>query len=420
MRPFGFLTWRIMAAWKRTLYPTVVAQVLSIAGFMFVMPFLPFYIRQLGVTDEARVILWTGILTSAPAVALAIMAPVWGALADRYGRKLMVVRAMFCGALVLFLMGRAQSVHMLLVARVLQGLLTGTITASTALVASAAPSRRSGYALGMIQAAVFFGASVGPLVGGEFVEAFGIRAGCMVAAAILFGGGLLVLFVVREQPTTRTSKEYAGESLSFGKILLTGGFLAAVFTVMTVRFANTASQPVYPLFVEMIRGPGEGLFSLTGKIFCVAAATSAIAAGLFGTISDRVGHKRMLIVFCLLTGVSSSLNLFANSVAALFVFRALFGFSVAGVMPAANAIIRRVTHEGNAGKAYGLTTAIASLGWAAGPIVGAHVAASQGLRAPFLLTGVVLAGAAAITALFVPSVDADEDAPNGGESSSAE
>ena len=394
-----------MVGWKRTLYPAVAAQVMSMTGFMFVIPFLPFYIRELGVTDEAHVIWWTGVLACAPAVTLAIMAPVWGALADRYGRKLMVVRAMFCGAVVLFIMGRAQSVEVLLVARILQGLLTGTITASTALVAAATPSERSGYALGMIQAAVFFGASVGPLAGGLFADYYGIRDAFMVAAGVLVVGGLLILLVVREQPTTRTSKAHAHESRSFRQILLTTGFLAAVFTVATVRFANTASAPVYPLFVEMIHGPGEGLFALTGGIFSVAGLTSAVAAGLLGTVSDRVGHKRMLMVFCIMTGLASALNIFADSVSDLFVFRALFGLSVAGVMPAANAIIRRVTHDSNVGKAYGLTTAIGSIGWAAGPLVGAQIAAAYGLRAPFVLTGGVLVIAAVIVALFVTSAE---------------
>ena len=129
-----------MAPWKRTIYAAYVAQVFSIMGFSCVLPFLPLYIRELGITDEADLARWAGIIGSCAAVSMAIFAPIWGSLADRFGRKLMVLRAMFAGTLVLTAMSLTQTVHQLMICRILQGVFTGTITANTALVASVAES----------------------------------------------------------------------------------------------------------------------------------------------------------------------------------------------------------------------------------------------------------------------------------------
>jgi len=186
-----------MSPWKKTFYAAMVAQIFSIMGFMFIIPFLPFYIRELGVTEESAVEKWSGIIGGAAAVTLIIFSPIWGSLGDRYGRRLMVMRAMLGGTVVLVCMGLAQNVTQLLAARLLQGALTGTVSASTALVASVAPTERSGYALGMMQAAVFVGASCGPLLGGVISDQWGYRASCFVAAGMLLVGGLFIRFGAR-------------------------------------------------------------------------------------------------------------------------------------------------------------------------------------------------------------------------------
>ena len=133
--------------WQRTLYACWVAQFLSIVGFSFVMPFIPFYVRFLGVDTEAKVAIWSGLLVTASGLMGAVFAPIWGGLADRYGRKMMVQRAMFGGAVVMALSGFAADVQQLLVLRLVQGALTGTVVASTTLVAAITPKNRMGFSL---------------------------------------------------------------------------------------------------------------------------------------------------------------------------------------------------------------------------------------------------------------------------------
>ncbi|MDH7489169.1 MAG: MFS transporter [Anaerolineae bacterium] len=177
-----------MRNWKITLAAAWVAQFLCIVGFNAVGPFYPFYIRALGVTDVHQVTLWAGILASTGAVSMALMSPIWGVLADRHGRKIMVVRATFGGALVLGAMALVQSVQQLFILRLLQGMLTGTVSAFMTLIASIAPAGEVGFALGMMQMAVFGGASVGPLVGGLVADNLGYRWVFGVTGILLFAG----------------------------------------------------------------------------------------------------------------------------------------------------------------------------------------------------------------------------------------
>mgnify|MGYP001824101914 CR=1 FL=1 len=187
-----------METWKRNLYVIWFAELVAISGFAVVFPFLPFYVQDLGVTDPDQVKLWSGVVFASQAVTMAVFAPIWGSLADRYGRTLMVERAMFGGAVVLTLMGFVQNVQQLVVLRAVQGALTGTVVAATTLVASSTPRERSGYALGLLQTAVWMGASLGPLLGGIVADTWGYRAAFWVTGALLFVSGLTVWRFVEE------------------------------------------------------------------------------------------------------------------------------------------------------------------------------------------------------------------------------
>jgi len=193
--------------WKRNLYVIWVAELVAIAGFTVVIPFLPYYVQELGVTDLEQVEMWSGLLVTGQAITMAIFAPIWGSLADRYGRKLMVERAMFGGTILLGAMGLVRNVQQLAILRVLQGCVTGTVPAAITLVASSVPRQRAGYALGLLQMAIYSGASAGPLLGGLVADTFGYRAAFWVTAALLFTAGLSVFFLVEESVKPSRQKE---------------------------------------------------------------------------------------------------------------------------------------------------------------------------------------------------------------------
>ena len=406
-----------MSPWRRTFVSAFVAQILSLVGFSFCFPFLPFFVGELGVAGKSEQAFWSGVAISAAGVTLALFAPLWGMLADRYGRKAMVVRAMLGGTVLLLLTSTVQTIGQLVACRLLQGALTGTVAASVALVASVTPPRRSGFTLGMMQTAVFLGVCLGPLGGGLVADRYGYRVAFQVGACIVFLGGLLVYFGTHEHftPPDPARDEQRG---TFAEIFRTSGFLAAVMILFSVRFSNSLSSPSFPLIVEEILPGTQNLNSITGSIVAAAALAGAISAAVLGLFGDAWGHARVLIVCSLVAAGASIAHLLADSVGHLLAARVLLGLGVAGMIPAANAVIRIITDDRNMGKAFGAATALSMSGFALGPFLGGWTASKFSLRTPFLITGLGQLAVAVIVILWIkpahtaPSLDAgDADSP---------
>ena len=168
--------------WRRVLAVMFVAQLLAAVGFSTIFPFLPNYVHALGSQWGLSLTFLAGAVFSGQAITMMIASPFWGAVSDRFGRKPMVQRAMFGGAAVIFLMAFVRSAEELVLLRMLQGVLTGVISAANALVASQAPRERSGFALGALQTSLMSGVALGPLLGGLMADAFGYRAAHVVTA----------------------------------------------------------------------------------------------------------------------------------------------------------------------------------------------------------------------------------------------
>ena len=268
-----------MPQWRRTLYTVWLTQFIAVAGFSFVMPFIPYYIQELGVSDLKEAGLWAALVTSAQAISMALIAPVWGALADGYGRKMMVLRASFAGALVMSLMGFVTSVQQLVVLRFIQGLFTGTVPATTTLVASAVPRERCGMALGSLQTAIFLGVSLGPLLGGLFGDAFGYRASFWITAALLFFSGVLVAIFVHEdfQPA-QESRAGSGRSYrqALALVLASASLLAVFASRILLRVGSRSLDPTLPLFVQTLLPAGAQV----GATTCIIAGVSSLGAAI--------------------------------------------------------------------------------------------------------------------------------------------
>lgn len=378
-------------SWQFTLYIMFVAQLLSIIGFSFSLPFLPFYIRELGVTEERLIPIWAGIMMASSGFVMAFFSPLWGWLADRHGRKIMVERAMFGGAVVTFAMGLVGNVWHLLFLRLLSGATTGTVSASITLISTIVPRQKLGYSLGLMQVAVFLGMTLGPWIGGILADAVGYRYTFMAGGAILFLGGCLVLFGTQERfirPSEATIRA-SGRLLS---LLDSKGFPAmlALFFVFNVIIYFVA--PILPLFIETMCSPGEeGVASTTGLLFAISGGSAALAAGGIGFLSDRIGYKRILLFhLCLLT-VGMLLHGAAQSIFQLALLRVLYGLASGGILPTMNALVGHLVPANSHGKAFGLAASMTSLGMAVGPFLGGITASWWGYRWPFVLVGAMIA-----------------------------
>ena len=394
-----------MEAWKRNLYVIWAAELAAIAGFSVVMPFLPYYVQELGITELHQVELWSGFLFAAQAMTMTIFAPIWGSVADRYGRKLMVQRAMFGGAVVLAAMGFVQNVWQLAVLRAVQGMLTGTVPAATTLVASSTPRERSGYALGLLQTAVWAGASVGPLLGGLVADVWGYRAAFWVTGSLLFIGGITVWLFVQEDfvppPRDRSDPE---SGFWYGlKLVVRNRNLVSLFSIrILARLAVRTLGPILPLFIQSLIPTSTRVASITGLVTGASAASSAVGAVTLGRASDRIGYRKVLLTCALLAGIVYVPQFFVTNPWQLLALQAVLGLVMSGVLASISALLANLAPEGHQGAVYGLDSSAVSAANALGPMLGASVAAAMGLRVPFLLSAGAFALAAGLAWVLVP------------------
>ncbi|HET7480133.1 MAG TPA: MFS transporter [Rubrobacteraceae bacterium] len=363
----------------------LISQLAATAGFMFVMPFMPLYVQRLGVEDAGSAAAWAGVLNTATALTMALAAPMWGRLADRLGPKTMLMRAAFAGSIVVGLMGLATSPWHLLVLRLVQGTLTGTVAAATVLASATAPQGKAGARLGTLQMIIFVAAAAGPFVGGIFAEAVGIRASFGVTAALLFLSGVLVLFGVEGAESAPEEEEVRESGPLPWRALLIG-----LIPLFFVNVAITGVAPALPGFVGELAGAGAQVAGLSGQILGAGALAAAVGSLVGGGLAARFGTMKVMVLALLLAGLASLPQAAVTSVAELFGLRIIISFALGLVIPVANLAVRSAVASGRQGEAFGVAASVNSAAFGLGPLGGGLLAASVGFEAPFIAPGILL------------------------------
>jgi len=383
-------------SWQRNLYVLWIAETLTILGFCLAYPFLPFYLEELGATSFESRALWAGAMSAGSAAFMAITAPFWGMAADRWGRKPMVVRAMLCGAVTTALMGLVVAPWQLLVLFILDGALSGTVAAAMTMVAATTPRERLGYALGLLQTAIFTGFSLGPLIGGVLADQIGYRPVFGIGAVLLFLAAGLVITQTREvfTPAGRSAGVEAARAIPLKVILMVGALPAAVGIMLALRATTGAMQPLLPLFVEDLAAPGARVATLAGLTFGVSGIGSAVASLVIGRASDRIGHRLVLIVACFSVAALFLPLALVQSPWQLIVCYGLLGVATGGIIPSAQAVVADLTPPERRGVVFGVTSAAASFGGFVGPVGGSLLATTIDLRFVFVVSAAVMLVAA--------------------------
>lgn len=398
---------RPQSSWRRTLAVVWVVEFIAMIGFSMVIPFLPLFVQEMGVTDDAQVKLWSGLLLSGQALTMGLMAPVWGGLADRHGRRLMLLRATFGATVVMALMGFAQTPLQLLILRVIQGALTGTVPAATTLIASVVPRERIGFALGLLQTGMFAGVSIGPLIGGVVADTLGYRYTFFLTGGCLFLSALGVLLWVHEdfspaehKPGTPRSPWWQG----LVEVVRGRGPLVALVVRFLSRTGTRTIGPILPLFVLALMPPESavGAATMTGLVTGVNAIASSLGAVVLGRMSDRAGYRRILLFSTVAAGLIYLIQGAVTTTAQLIVLQFFLGLALAGTVSTLAALLARLVPEGRQGAIYGLDTSIVSGANALGPMVGSAIAVAMGNRAAFALAGGLLLASAVVVAWLVP------------------
>jgi DHA1 family multidrug resistance protein-like MFS transporter len=389
--------------WQRTLYVLFIAQVCTSIGFSSIFPFLPLYVKELGSSAGLNIEFLSGLVFSAQAFTMMIASPFWGAMADRYGRKLMVERAMLGGAVILLLMAFVRSAEQLVLLRAVQGLITGTIAASNALVASVVPRRQTGYAMGLLQVGLGSGVALGPLIGGAVADSYGYSAAFYVTSALLLVGGLLVWWGVVERfekvvpraestqraESTRKAGRQTGMPSKWGSILRTPGVIPTYSMRFVCQLGRWLIIPIAPLFIQTLLTDASRLNTFTGLVVGAASATTTFSSIILGRLGDRTGHRLIIVFSALAAAGLYFLHCLVRSGWQLLVLQALVGVALGGIIPAISALLATFTKPDEVGVVYGLDNSIDAAGRTVAPMVGSAIAISIGLRSTFFVTALL-------------------------------
>jgi MFS transporter, DHA1 family, multidrug resistance protein len=380
------------AYWRHTLWAMVGIQFVMTAAFSMLTPIMPLFLPVLGVESEAAIAVWAGILNGITSLVAAFASPLWGQVADRHGRKLMLLRSSLAIGLFAALMGASGNVWQFFACRALMGVFAGFSSAAIALVASQVPEDRLGYSLGWLSTGQLVGSLVGPIIGGilaDMTVSYRIPFFCTAATIFLATG--LVWFSVREEFTRHHGEGRRGTLSSLFALVTTPALLALFFVLLMAQFGVRTVQPIVTLYVKEMVGDLPNLATLAGIAFSITGLANVISAPFLGNRSDRIGYRRVLLI-CLAGGTLTTLpQAFTDNYWLFTAERFAVGLFIGGLLPVANAMVGRLVSRGERGAVYGMTSSAMFLGNSAGPLLGGAIAASLGLHWVFLMTAIVMA-----------------------------
>ncbi|WP_325937057.1 multidrug efflux MFS transporter [Pantoea anthophila] len=382
---------RIIEPWKINLISVWFGCFFTGLAISQIIPFLPLYLEQLGVTGGTSLSLWSGLTFSITFVISAAVAPLWGSLADRKGRKLMLLRAAAGMGIVILLQAFVTEAWQLLLLRALMGLTSGYIPNAMALVAAQVPRERSGWALSSVSTGQIGGVILGPMLGGLLADGVGLRMVFMVTAALLLVSFLVTLFLIKETGYTPVSKK---EKLSGREVFRSLDnprlVLCLFFTTLVIQMCNGSVNPILTLFVRELAPHAENIAFLSGVIAALPGVSALLAAPRLGRLGDRIGTQRILLATMAISLLLFIAMSFVTSAMQLGVLRFLLGFADGAMMPAVQTLLVRHSRDNITGRIFGYNQSFMYLGNVAGPLLGGAVSAMAGFRWVFFATAVVV------------------------------
>ncbi|WP_066062965.1 MFS transporter [Neobacillus soli] len=376
-----------MLRWKRNLWVLWIGVFFTAASFSMVIPFLPIFLLQIGVNEHTE--LWSGLLFSSAFFAGAIASPFWGRMADKYGRKPMIVRAGFALFIIYTLMAFVTNPYQILGLRLMQGLLSGFIPGAIALIGTNTPSNKVGYALSLISSASASGGILGPLLGGGIAHLVGNRWAFASAGIIVFFSTLLIIFWVIEENFT-PSKEKGSVKNDFKIALNNRPFMLVLILTVVTSCSVMTIEPVLPLYIVKLGGSTDKASLLAGVVFSLPGIASALFAPVWGKWADKVGFQRVLFIGLLGGGLGTLAQILFSQIWGFSMIRFVFGIFFCAVYPALNGLVVKSTPDDFRGRAFSLNQTANQIGGMTGPMIGGFLGGIFPIQSVFIVTGVLL------------------------------
>ena len=376
--------------WQRNLKIAWIGTFFTGASFSIVMPFMALYIEELGVKGD-MVEWYAGLSVAISALASALVSLVWGRLADRYGRKPMMIRASMVMTFTMGGLALVPNVFWLLFLRTLNGLFAGYVPNATALIASQVPQNRSGYALGTLSTGLTAGVLIGPLLGGTLSEAFGMRGTFLLVGLILFICCLLTIFGLREDFQPVEKGEMMTLSQVFARIPSKSMLIGLFVTSMIIQISAQSIAPMLALYIRYL-GQRENILFYSGLIVSAMGFSSLLSTPYLGKLGDRIGNHRLLLMGLFYSFLLYFLCGFAGSALQLGILRFAYGFGVGALMPSVNSLLTKMTPKEGISRIFSFNQSFSYIGQVLGPFVGSAVATGLGYRWVFFVTAMIVFG----------------------------
>ena len=376
-------------SWKDNLRIAWFGCFLTGASISLVVPFMLIFVEQLGIEGD-QVAFYSGLAISVSAISAAFVSPIWGILADKYGRKPMMIRAGLAMTITMGGLAFVPNVFWLLFLRFLNGVFTGFVPNATALIASQVPKDKSGYALGTLSSGVVAGTLTGPFVGGMIAEVFGIRNVFLMVGGFLFLAAILTIFFIKEdfQPVPKE------KALPTKELFTSVKYPYLLFNLFATSFViQVAAQSVGPILALYIRdlGQKENLLFVSGLIVSSMGLSSMMSSGVMGRLGDKVGNHRLLIVAQAYSALIYLLCANASTPLELGIYRFLFGLGTGALVPGINALLSRMTPKAGISRVFAFNQVFFYLGGVIGPLAGSVVAEQFGYHSVFYATAACVA-----------------------------
>ena len=380
--------------WRRNLWVCVFGSFTTVVSMTMLLPFLPIYVAHLGVTSDAAVVEWSGIAYGATFLTAGLLAPVWGRLADRYGRKLILLRASLGMAVVMSMMGLAQNITQLVLLRLLAGIVGGYSSGAVVLVATQTPKARAGWALGTLSTGVMAGSLTGPLIGGAMPDLIGLRATFFAGGVVIFIAFLATGLLIREEHRPGPAARSGAAAGLWASIPDRRPVVAMLCTATLLMLANMSIEPILTLYVARLAKGASHIALRSGIVMSAGALAAILAAPRLGRLADRIGAWKVVILCLAVSALLLLPQAFVTAYWQLVVLRFLMGLSLAGLLPAIATQIRHSVPDRITGTMLGFSISAQYAGQVSGPLIGGFVGAHLGMRAVFVATsGMIAAGA---------------------------
>jgi MFS family permease len=386
----------VSASWRRNQIAVTAASFVGFTGFTLVMPFLPLYIGQLGVTDVGEIAMWTGLCLGITPAVTAVLSPLWGHVADRFGRKLLVERSLVSFVVIMSATAYATRPWHVFVLRTVQGLFAGYGGLTLAMAAESAPRERMASAIGTVQTAQRLGPALGPVIGGLIAGLVGLRHAFFVTAGFYAAAFLVVLFFYHEPGVRPGAPARAGAPPpTFRGVLRLENFCLLMAVLFALQYADRSLGPVLPLHVAALGVSTSRVALMSGVLFSLVAGAAALGHHLCGRVIRRVTPRRIIATGAVLAAVGSIGFVLVSNLALLALFVSVFGVGIGAGMTAAYTAAGLVVPEGSHGTAFGLLTGASLTGMAITPIFTGFLAVAS-IRAVFVLDVAALAALAVV------------------------